>query len=118
MENLVNLAWVNRKSFISPIRKLSKYELKHGTSSGTRVPNLEKYVPNEASFIFTAKSWDGRVFVIIENVNPDRSTLLFKIERDMYMTALHTIFDYIQSDVINKRSAIRDRDINFYNVGW
>ena len=72
---------------------------------------------DEASFIFTAKSWDGRIFIIIENVNPDRSTLLFKVERDMYMTALHTIFDYIQSDVINKRSAIRDGDIDFGNIG-
>ena len=71
----------------------------------------------EASFIFTAKSWDGRVFIIIENVNPDRSTLLFKVELDMYMTALHAIFDYIQSDVINKRSAIRDGDIDFGNIG-
>lgn len=72
---------------------------------------------DEASFIFTVKSWDDRLFIIIENVNPDRSTLLFKVERDLYMTALHTIFDYIQSDVINKRSAIRDGDINFYNAG-
>ena len=71
----------------------------------------------EASFIFTAKSWDGRVFIIIENVNPDRSTLLFKVELDMYMTALHAIFDYIQSDVINKRSAIRDGEIDFGNIG-
>lgn len=71
---------------------------------------------DEASFIFTVKSWDDRLFIIIENVNPDRSTLLFKVERDMYMTALHTIFDYIQSDVINKRSAIRDGDISFGNA--
>ena len=71
----------------------------------------------EASFIFTAPSWDGRIFIIIENINPDRSTLLFKVERDMYMTALHTIFDYIQSDVINKRSAIRDGDISFGSAG-
>lgn len=72
---------------------------------------------DEASFIFTAKSWDGHLFIIIENVNPDRSTLLFKVRREMYMTALHTIFDYIQSEVINKRSAIRDGEINFGNAG-
>ena len=72
---------------------------------------------DEASFIFTAKSWDSRIFIIIENVNPDRSTLLFKVERDKYMTALHTIFDYIQSDIINKRSAIRNGDISFDNAG-
>ncbi|MBO5016681.1 MAG: hypothetical protein J6C92_12900 [Bacteroidaceae bacterium] len=72
---------------------------------------------DEASFIFTVKSWDGRLFIIIENVNPDRSTLLFKVESEMYMSALHTIFDYVQSDVINRRSAIHDGDISFYNAG-
>lgn len=72
---------------------------------------------DEASFIFTAKSWDGRVFIIIENVNPDRSTILFKVLPEKYMAILRVIFDYIQSDVINKRSAIRDNELDFGTDG-
>ena len=72
---------------------------------------------DEASFIFTARSFDSCLFIIIENVNPDRSTLLFKVLPEKYKDALHAIYDYIQSDIINKRSAIRDHELNFGSIG-
>ena len=53
----------------------------------------------------------------MENVNPDRATMYFVVRTGMYKTALHTIFDYIQSDRKNKRSAIRDGKVPLEDVG-
>ena len=74
----------------------------------------EKY---EECFIFTTKSLFGVLFIIMENVNPDRATMIFKVRKDKYMIAACTIFEYVQSDMRNKRSAVRDGKVDFDNSG-
>lgn len=71
----------------------------------------------EATFIFTVKSWDNNLLLIIENVNPDRSTIIFKVFPDQYKDALQTIFDFMQSNLVNKRSSIRENSLTFSNCG-
>lgn len=72
---------------------------------------------NEDSFIFTAKSLEKHLFIIVENLNTDRATIVFKVRADSYMKALRTIFDYVQSDRINKRYTICCRDVKFIDAG-
>ena len=72
---------------------------------------------NEEGFIFTSKSSIGNLLIIVENVNRDRSTMIFKVSEWNYRVALHTKFDYVQSDAVNKRNAIRDQIINFSEAG-
>ena len=71
----------------------------------------------EATFIFTTKSWDNNLLLIIENVNPDRSTIVFKVLPKLYKDALQTIFDFMQSNLVNKRSGIRDKSLTFSDCG-
>lgn len=71
----------------------------------------------EATFIFTVKSWDNNLLLIIENVNPDRSTIIFKVYPNQYKDALQTIFDFMQSNLVNKRSSIRENSLTFSNCG-
>ena len=71
----------------------------------------------EATFIFTTKGWDNNLLLIIENVNPDRSTVIFRINPNHYTDALQTIFDFMQSDIVNKRSGIREKNLEFSNCG-
>lgn len=71
----------------------------------------------EATFIFTAKCWDSNLLLIIENVNPDRSTIIFKIYPNQYKDALQTVFDFMQSNLVNKRSSIREKSLTFSECG-
>ena len=74
---------------------------------------------SEEGFVFTTKSNSDRFLVIvIENINPDRATMYFSVRTEMYEAALRTIFNYIQSDTKNKRSAIRDGKEPFKDVGF
>ena len=72
---------------------------------------------DEECFMFTIESFSGNLIVVVENVNPDRATILFEVGRGSYMLSLHTIYDYIQSDRINKRSTIRGNDVRFRDAG-
>ena len=71
----------------------------------------------EATFIFTTKSWDNSLLLIIENVNPDRSTIIFKVYPNQYKDALQTVFDFMQSSLVNKRSSIREKSLTFSDCG-
>lgn len=94
----------------------------HQTEKHKMVPITESIshrgiIHNEEGFIFTSKSSIGFLLIIVENVNRDRSTMIFKVSEWNYRVALHTIFDYVQSDAVNKRSAIRDQKIDFSEAG-
>lgn len=71
----------------------------------------------EATFIFSTKSCDNSLLLIIENVNPDRSTIIFKVYPKQYKDALQTVFDFMQSNLVNKRSSIREKSLTFSECG-
>ncbi len=75
---------------------------------------------SEFAFMFSLKCRSGRILVIHENVNPDRSTLMFTIREENYMKSVRSLYDFLQSEEINKRSALRDRDFELdeLGVGW
>lgn len=63
---------------------------------------------SEPAFIFTLPSSKLNYIVLaVENLNIDRSTMLFSFRRRHYERALHGIFDYLQSYISNKRSELR-----------
>lgn len=65
----------------------------------------------EYAFMFTIPCGQERFLIIHENVNPDRSTLLFLIENKDYGKTIKSIYDFLQSAEINKRSNIRESAI-------
>ena len=71
----------------------------------------------EYSFIFTLDSKPDLVLVVHENVNIDRSTLLFLVKKDSYDKTIRGIYDFLQSPEINKRSGIRDRAMEIKGTG-
>ena len=71
----------------------------------------------EDAFLFSIEADVDSVTVVLENVNPDRSTLIFEVLRNGYMNALNAIYTFIQGGSINKRSEIRSHQINFKDHG-
>lgn len=71
----------------------------------------------EDAFLFSIEADVDSVTVVLENVNPDRSTLIFEVLRNGYMNALNAIYIFIQGGSINKRSEIRSHQINFKDHG-
>ena len=49
--------------------------------------------------------------IVHENVNPDRSTLLFLVRKEEFQKSIRAIYDFLQSPEINKRSSLRSRDL-------
>lgn len=74
----------------------------------------------EFAFMFTGKCRSGRLLIVHENVNPDRSTLLFTIRENDYLKSVRSLYDFLQSAEINKRSALRSEDFELdeLGVGW
>ena len=74
----------------------------------------------EFAFMFTIKCRSGKLLIVHENINPDRSTLLFTIREDNYMKNVQSLYDFLQSVEINKRSALRNEDFELdeLGVGW
>lgn len=70
----------------------------------------------EYSFLFSIKSKNGDILIVHENVNPDRSTLLFVVPQESYDKAIHEIYDFLQSVEINKRSSLRSKNLNLKNI--
>jgi hypothetical protein len=71
----------------------------------------------EYAFIFSIQCKSGDILVVHENVHPDRSTLLFVVKQDNYDQAIRAIYDFLQSAEINKRSSLRDRNIEIKQSG-
>ncbi len=70
----------------------------------------------EDAFIFTLESAYNRVLIVIENVNPDRSTLVFLVNKTYYMKAAEAIYSFLQSAEINKRSELRSNNITLHRA--
>ncbi len=71
----------------------------------------------EFAFIFSIECKYGDILVIHENVNPDRSTLMFTVKKENYDKAIRAIFDFLQGAEINKRSNLRDRNLDIKQAG-
>lgn len=71
----------------------------------------------EYAFMFSIKCKSGDILIVHENVNPDRSTLLFVVKQENYDKAIREIYDFLQSAEINKRSSLRDRNIEIKKAG-
>lgn len=71
----------------------------------------------EYAFLFSIQCKSGDILIVHENVNPDRSTLLFIVKCENYDKSIRAIYDFLQSAEINKRSSIRSGDIDKGEVG-
>lgn len=71
----------------------------------------------EYAFMFSIKCSSEFMLVVHENVNPDRSTLLFLIPKESYNTAIRSIYDFLQSAETNKRSNLREKNIDIKQSG-
>ena len=71
----------------------------------------------EYAFIFTIECKSGDILIVHENVNPDRSTLLFIVKPENYDKAIRAVYDFLQSAEINKRSSLRDRGVELGESG-
>ena len=92
----------NRKYKIVPMTE----GLDHTTSSH-----------GEDAFLFTVHVSSEQVNIILENVNPARSTIIFTVLQNEYMKALNTIYTFMQGDTVNKRSEIRCHAYNMKPYG-
>lgn len=79
------------------------------------IPCVEKLAHSnsettEYAFMFALQCKSDNMLVVHENVNPDRSTLLFVIPKDkeQFNKSIRYIYDFLQSAEINKRSGIRE----------
>lgn len=71
----------------------------------------------EYAFLFSLKCGNGNIMIVHENVNPDRSTLIFEVESVTYNNSIRALYDFLQSAEINKRSNLRERNIEIDEVG-
>lgn len=71
----------------------------------------------EFAFIFSLECGNGNIMIVHENVNPDRSTLIFEVKKGDYNKSIRSIYDFLQSAEINKRSSLRERNIEIKEVG-
>ena len=86
------------------------------------IPCVERLVhtigdTTEYAFMFSIECRSGDILIVHENVNPDRSTLLFIVKRENYDKCIRAIYDFLQSAEINKRSSLRDRDLDIGQAG-
>lgn len=65
----------------------------------------------EFAFLFSIPCGNDKVMIVHENVNPDRSTLLFLVRKEEFHKSIRAIYDFLQSPEINKRSSLRSRDL-------
>ena len=65
----------------------------------------------EFAFLFSIPCGNDKVMIVHENVNPDRSTLLFLVRKEEFQKSIRAIYDFLQSPEINKRSSLRSRDL-------
>lgn len=71
----------------------------------------------ESAFLFSLEISDKYSMIVLENVNPNRSTLLFYAQKAMYMDALRAIHSFMQSGAYNKRSELRSKELSFEKYG-
>jgi hypothetical protein len=71
---------------------------------------------SEYAFMFSVDCRSGKILIIHENVNPDRSTLLFLVREENFNKTIREIYDFLQGAEVNKRSSLRDRSIEIKNA--
>lgn len=71
----------------------------------------------EYAFMFSVECNSGDILIVHENVNPDRSTLLFLVKEENYNRSIREIYDFLQSAEINKRSSLREKSLEIKNAG-
>ncbi len=71
----------------------------------------------EYAFMFSIECKSGDILIVYENVHPDRSTLLFVVKPNKYDQAIRAIYDFMQSAEINKRSSLRDGNVEIKQTG-
>lgn len=71
----------------------------------------------ECAFMFSIECKSKDILIVHENVNPDRSTLLFVVKPENYDRSIRSIYDFMQSAEINKRSSLRDGNIEIKQTG-
>lgn len=73
----------------------------------------------ENAFIFTLRSSrsSSTVVVAVENLNPDRATLLFSVPVAHYEAVLEHIHSFLKSVKVNKRSTLRTDDYLVSTLG-
>ena len=86
------------------------------------IPCVEKLAHSnsdntEYAFMFSIECSSGKILIVHENVNPDRSTLLFLVREQDFNRSIREIYDFLQGAEINKRSSLRDRSIEIKNAG-
>ncbi len=71
----------------------------------------------EYAFMFSLECKSGDILIVHENVNPDRSTLLFLVNKEEYNVSVREIYSFLQSAETNKRSNLREGNIEIYHKG-
>lgn len=118
----VRLSWSRASSMVFSPEYFKKYDSKyinflveHQMDEFGIVPVSENMAHSyeshfEEAFIFTINSSKYRRcrIAVLENIHPSHATILFLIPIERYDSALRVVFDYFQSDTVNKRSAIHD----------
>lgn len=112
-----------------PVEEFKKYKskyidflTKHQHKKYKIIPCVERLAHTtgdftEYAFIFSIKCKQDRVLIVHENVNPDRSSILFVVEENAYDKTIRAIYDFLQGAEINKRSGIRDGAIQIEGTG-
>ena len=71
----------------------------------------------EYAFMFSIECSSGKILIVHENVNPDRSSLLFLVKKESFDKSIRGIYNFLQSAEINKRSSLRDKSIDIEDAG-
>ena len=98
------------------------YLVKQQSKKYKIIPCVERLVhidndTTEYAFMFSIQCKSGDILIVHENVHPDRSTLLFVVKQENYNQAIQAIYDFMQSAEINKRSSLRDGNIDIKQAG-
>lgn len=96
--------------------KYIDYLVDHQSKKQKILPCIERLAHTtgemkEQAFLFTITCKSGNILVVHENVNPDRSTMLFLVKNESYEISIRHIYDFLQGTDINKRSGIRKKSI-------
>ena len=96
--------------------KFIDYLVDHQSKAHKILPCVERLAhtagdTKEHAFLFTLPCKSGLILVVHENVNPDRSTLLFIVKNESYEKSIRYIYDFLQGPDINKRSGIREKSV-------
>lgn len=74
---------------------------------------------SEDSFFFTVEYTKNEEYLILimENVNPNRATLLFLVRKESYIKDLNEIYDFMSGMEVNKRSTIKVNNARLKECG-